>query len=184
MYFQLFPHRWFTLSNGETILYNNFTRAVGVTNSIVEDETNLINYIIADGERAEQISQRVYGSTEYWWIIYHVNRIENPVVDWPYPNSILDDIRLEEFPNSSPVDVHHYEDKYDNIVDINHFRALYPNYDDARIVAENELTIVTLDEFYTGENEEKRNIRLVDPLYIDVIAGQLEALFYSAINRN
>lgn len=46
-------------------------------------------YNIKEGESADAVSYNVYGTIEYWWIIYIFNNITCPCLDWPFSQSQL-----------------------------------------------------------------------------------------------
>ena len=61
-------------------------------------------YVVQEDDWWENISYRVYGSEEYWWIIALTNKIENPfetlepgeklfILRFEYLNTIISDIR-------------------------------------------------------------------------------------------
>lgn len=48
-----------------------------------------VDYLVRDGERPEHIAHRVYGRSDYHWIVLIANQVENPYFDWPMSYSQL-----------------------------------------------------------------------------------------------
>jgi hypothetical protein len=54
---------------------------------VLEFKKNLdaiIHYIIPEDYSIDKISYDLYGTTDYWWIIYVFNNIKNPWLEWPF----------------------------------------------------------------------------------------------------
>lgn len=73
-----------------------------------------IEYYIEDGITPEQISSKVYNSSQYEWIIFLVNKIHNRNNDWPLNSTQLITYTQEKYGNLEGV--HHYEDIRGNVV--------------------------------------------------------------------
>lgn len=58
------------------------------------------DYLIQDGEKPEHIANRVYGDSQYHWLILMSNQIYNPYFDWPMPSWELDDYIENKYPGS------------------------------------------------------------------------------------
>ena len=43
----------------------------------------IIHYMVPENYTVDKVSYDVYGTTEFWWIIYLFNGIKNPWVEWP-----------------------------------------------------------------------------------------------------
>jgi hypothetical protein len=48
-----------------------------------------VDYIVKDEEKPEHIADRVYGRSDYHWIILMANKVYNPYFDWPMSNREL-----------------------------------------------------------------------------------------------
>lgn len=57
---------------------------------IKQTQTAYLNYTIRDGERPETLAHRVYGASEYHWIILLFNEIIDPIFGWPIGTNDLD----------------------------------------------------------------------------------------------
>jgi len=43
----------------------------------------IFNYTIKDTDTPEKISYDLYRTTDFWWVIFIFNNIQNPFLDWP-----------------------------------------------------------------------------------------------------
>ena len=78
--------------NGDGVFDNilNLSSSVKISSTLINNATfyDLIN--INDGERPEQLSYRLYGSTEYYWTFLLINdNINNIWNDWPKSSNQL-----------------------------------------------------------------------------------------------
>jgi hypothetical protein len=74
---------------------NTFIKNVS-TNPLV-----FLPYTIRDGERAEDIAQFYYGSTDYVWLVYLSNNIVDPYHQWPKSENELNDYIIAKYAEQS-----------------------------------------------------------------------------------
>jgi hypothetical protein len=60
-----------------------------------------VDYLVVDGEKAEHIAHRVYGNSNYHWIVFMANQIYNPYFDWPLSSWELDDYIEKKYKGSA-----------------------------------------------------------------------------------
>ena len=85
-YFSQFP-RISTTSNGKIIVIEDFLRRVGMTDAFRDNVILLEDYIVSDGETLEAVSNNVYGTPLYHWVILLVNGYTDHRTEWPISNS-------------------------------------------------------------------------------------------------
>lgn len=62
----------------------NITSSVKIVDLFPERSSlAYVDYIVQDGEKPEHIAHRVYGKSDYHWIVLHSNQIVDPFFDWP-----------------------------------------------------------------------------------------------------
>lgn len=96
-------------SNFQTIPYDlngdgiydtitNLTSFVAASQSLLNQQT-FYNYVqVRDGERIEQLSQRLYDTTEYYWTFMAINpNIKNIWNDWPKNSAQLLDYSIYKY---------------------------------------------------------------------------------------
>ena len=79
-------------SNAQPVVTNlkNIFEQVKIADEFIRN--NLVGYEpyeISDGERIEVVSNKVYETIEFWWIIALFNDIQNLFVEWPMSNDQL-----------------------------------------------------------------------------------------------
>jgi hypothetical protein len=80
-YFRHFPTVTYTFDGGSTQI-TNFTERAKIQERIRTNITVFYDYVIQDGMRPDSVSQALYGSPNYTWIILLVNNIFS-LYDWP-----------------------------------------------------------------------------------------------------
>jgi hypothetical protein len=91
IYFQEFPITKYDLYfNKQLSDVTDIFRIVKVKNRFKDDITFYNFYDIQDGERPDVVSQKLYGSPEYYWTFFMINdSLVNYYADWPLSNTDL-----------------------------------------------------------------------------------------------
>ena len=116
MYFANFPKIVydFDLSNGiDYRIITDITRNVRVRKQIIENITLYDYYDIGEGETPEIISEKVYGTPYYHWVIMLVNQRYDYVNDFPLTQRELD-AYIDQKYGDKKYHVNHY--KVDGII--------------------------------------------------------------------
>ena len=130
-------------------------------------------YAIIDGERVDQLALKAYGDPFFDWVILLTNNMVNAQYDWPMTNFELQKVLEEEFDNAY-TEVHHYETiKIGQYaaglhVDETFYNGQHKVNVNGTVSLKNGSEIcgpVTVAEYYTRENEKKREIYLLKPAY-------------------
>lgn len=93
MYFQNFPAIYYEYEiGGKKVLrtVTDITQNIRVVSSILDSITLYDEYDIMDGETPEIISNKIYGSPLYHWIIMIANQRFNYLEDWPMTTDQLE----------------------------------------------------------------------------------------------
>ena len=98
-----------TKSNDEKTVAKNLFRRPKVREDIASFVSAFERYIIVEGERPEQIAQKVYGNPELDWVIIMTNNIIDMYSDWPMPNSELNRYLENKYTEEELLEIHHYE---------------------------------------------------------------------------
>lgn len=77
--FQFFPQIEYSLIAGQTLLFTDIFRTVRVQFSNPELLPTITSI---GGERPDQLSNRLYNSTRYYWTLFFTNEIKNPFKEW------------------------------------------------------------------------------------------------------
>ena len=135
-------------------------------------------YTVCDGETPEIISHRLYGSTNFFWIVLLPNMVLDSNYEWPMSNFNFK-ASLRQRYSAEGVDgvryaiqtTHHYEDYNGNIIDLTTFESL----------PFSQRTLVTIFDYLNGLNEARRSIRVLDKRYAQQVDIEMDKVMRSPI---
>jgi hypothetical protein len=154
-------------------------------------------YQVKDGETAEIVAHKYYGSMNYYWVVTLLNGIVDPLLDWPKTYANFTRYVVDKYGSiaSAMSTTHHYsmthtkQDSLGNkstqtfIIDADKYAtltSLVPEvYTFANGVTVTKTTTRSVVDCYTYEqelNESKRNIRLLKIDYLPQVVRELEGL--------
>lgn len=143
-------------SLGKPVEFTDIFVRVRVIERYVKNTAALIPYTVKEGETPEFISKIFYGTAFYHWIIILINNIINPREEWPLTEvQLTEKIRLL-YPNNNKDDVFYYRETDTGYI---------VEYDVNRL-AQEEIYPVTIYEHEFEMNEKKRQIKILDPVFI------------------
>lgn len=163
MYFKQFPTFLYDFDiNGKTEykLIKDITQNVRLRKEILSSVTVYDEYDIMEGETPEIISEKIYGSPLYHWVIMICNERYNYVDDFPLTQQQLDNHVTEKYGAGNEYDTHHYVDLNQNIVDSSNPNA----------------TSVSNYDYEISINESKRRIKLISPTLLNTILKNFKDL--------
>lgn len=173
-YFKYMGTVWWTQPDGSVLLMNDLTAFADITNAWKKDATVQVPYQVGDGELPHMISQKLYGSVEYWWTILLMNDIYDFDNQWPRSYEALNDYIALKYPNNLSTDVHHYVNPNGLVADLLSTRIALGVTDDATAIDEGGLEPISIWDFEYGLNEAKRDIILTHPDFIDTVQTAFE----------
>jgi hypothetical protein len=156
MYFKQFPTFLYDFDINNKTEYRNvkdITRNVRLRKEILSNVTVYDEYDIMDGETPEIISEKIYGTPLYHWVIMICNERYNYVDDFPLTQYQLDNHVTDKYGVGNEYDTHHYIDYNGNIVDSTNPQA----------------TSVSNFDYEIQINEGKRRIKLISPTLLNTI---------------
>lgn len=154
MYFDNFPTFLypFKINNKtEYKLVKDISQNVRVRKEILANITLYDEYDIREGDTPEIISEKVYGSPLYHWVVMLCNERYNYIDDYPLTQYELEKHITDKYGSGNEYDTHHYIDANGNIVDSTQGTSV-SNYD-----------------YETDLNESKRRIKLISPTLLNTI---------------
>jgi hypothetical protein len=178
MYFSLVPNISYDekpisypFSESDYVTAKNFFRRYKLNDDIFSNTVFFKKYAIQDGERPDTVAQKAYGDPFYDWVVILSNNMVNVHYDWPMSNYVL--YKTLEAEYDTPYEtIHHYETdeigpyKAGQRVDETFYNGSHKLNIDGSIVTKNGNEIcrpVTIAEWFTDENEKKREIYLLKP---------------------
>ena len=174
MYFENFPVIPYdsvgnlTYKDVTNLLRRVALRANVRTNTLLYD-----TYDVRDGETPESIADKLYGDTNLHYIVMLVNNITDRYHGWPMNGAQFLQYVNDKY--SDPNAVHHYEIEQtsgDTTIKID-IGTDNSNYSSA--------TAITNFEYEQKLQDEKRQIRLLDPQYIQQFVDEFKSIMSEEI---
>ena len=125
-------------------------------------------YDVKSGETPESLSHRLYGDSEYHWIIMLVNDITDRYHDWPMSEGQFQQYMKDKYSDADAV--HHYEISQESgdtdiKINIGTSNTDYPT-----------ATLITNYEYEQKLQDDRRKIRLLDPSFIGQFVTEYQSL--------
>ena len=199
MYFSLVPNIEYDekpikypFSESDYVVAKNFFRRFTVNEDVFSYAVLFNQYTIVEGERPDTIADRAYGDPFYDWVVLITNNMVNAQYDWPMSNKELENVLMSEY-DDPYAEIHHYETykigQYNEglHVDETFYNGIHKLNIDGKIEIKNGNEIakpVTVIEYYTLENEKKRQIYLLKPKYFRQFVDEFKKRnFYKKSNN-
>ena len=187
-FFQHYPQIDYNITgtappNFKTVI-NIMTRAK-LRNVIMNDVVQYFPYSIPEAERPDLTSFKVYGDVKFTWLIFLINDILDPIYDWPLQTRDLVNFIKDKYGtiNAAKNTIHHYEQIVRTRVEATGTTDAIPlakiEVDETTynaLAAENR-NIVYCYNWELDRNESKRDIKLIDAMYVgDIMSEHAEKL--------
>ena len=148
----------------------NLLRRVGMRTKLKTNTLLYDTYDVKEGETPEMIAHKLYGDAKLHWIILLVNDITDRYHQWPMTGGQFLDYINDKYSNVDGI--HHYESTQtsgDTKVKIEVFNEV----DDDAYTG---LTPITNREYEENEQDKRRQIRLVDPSFVEQFIDEFKKL--------
>ena len=176
MYFDSFPVIFYD-SSGDLIFKDvtNLLRRVGLRTKVRTNSLLYDTYNVKEGETPEMIAHKLYGDTELHWIILLVNEVTDRYHQWSMTTPQFLDFINDKYDN--PDGIHHYETTQtsgDTKVKIEVFNEVDED-------AYTGLTPITNREYEENEQDKKRQIKLLNPSYVNAFVSEFKLLMEESV---
>lgn len=164
MYFKKLPEILynFPFKNGDKmIVVRDITANVRVIQEVLTNITIYDEYDIVDGDTPEIISDKIYGTPLYHWLIMICNLRFDYIEDFPLPFNALTQYIKDKYGEDNLYSVHHYEDSNGFVVNSDEPDALP----------------VSNIDYEDKVNESKRRIKIISKNMIPQIISEFNRLF-------
>lgn len=115
MYFNILPSIKYDLkpigypfSESDFVVAKNFFKRFKITDSAFNQTIFYQKFAVTDGDRLEQIAEKLYGNPFYDWIIVLTNNMTDPLFSLPMTENELRK-HVEKLYSNPYYDIHHYE---------------------------------------------------------------------------
>jgi len=163
---------------------NIMTRAK-LRNVIMDDVVQYFPYSIPEAERPDNTSFKVYGDVKFTWLIFLINDIHDPIYGWPLATRDLVNFIKDKYGtiNAAMDTIHHYEQIIRTRVEATGTTDAIPvakiEVDETtyNALADEDRNIVYSYNWELDRNESKRDIKLIDAMYVgDIMSEHAEKL--------
>ena len=178
-YFENFPTITFN-----SLIVKNITLKSSFLSDIFKAKTTFFPYMIVDGIRPDTIAHRYYGSSDYEWVVFFSNNIIDPYYQWPLTSTNFARYIVNKYgavQNAFNTINYYMYNVTVNPSDINF--QYYENYQ-MSVASYNNLSpseqgfwipvTAYQDEF--NINESKKNILLLDKLYLNQLEREISSI--------
>ena len=113
MYFSKFPKLLYDIKNdGNVKLVTDIFRRIKVRSKIKDNISLYDKYDVGEGESPETVAFKIYGDTNYFWVVCLMNNIVNRFYDWPLDEYVFQQYVKDKYANA--VGIHHFERTQDS----------------------------------------------------------------------
>jgi len=165
MYFSKFPNIIYdSVGAGEYKVVTHLLKRVAIHSKAISVAALFDTYDVKNGETPEMLADKYYGDSEYHWVILMVNNITDRYHQWP--------MNTRQF-------LAHIAERYDNMNAIHHYEINQTSGDTTKKIDIGlanidvngdtiaDATLITNREYEELKQDEIRNIRLLDPTYLE-----------------
>ena len=174
MYFEQFPLiPYDSLGDGNPKDVTNLLRRVKVRSKIRDNAAVFDTYTVKEGETPEMIADRLYNDVQLHWVVLLFNDITDRYSQWPMTTGAFNKYVADKYTNISGI--HHYEitetsgDKLLKI-DVGTVNTDYPS-----------ATPITNYEHEVAEQDKLRQIKLLDPQFVDAFIAEFKSLVNDSV---
>jgi hypothetical protein len=167
----------------------NFFRRAYIPESILSQYVAFQDYKIIGDDRPDVVAQKYYNNSNYDWLIFITNNIQNIRTDWPMTQIDLNNYLFDKYTEQELSEIHHYETRevrnsQDHVI----LRAgirVSPNYifkyteeigNNLEIITLNPVVEITNYEHEVKVNDDKRSIVLLRPEYTALVEKELSTI--------
>ena len=190
-YFRQLPNLDYpSLKNDRTSAYdyqvvkNIFKRAI-IRDDIFNEATAFTKYSVVGDERPDQVAAGFYNDSTLDWVVLTTNNIVHVRDEWPMGNQDFLTYLNEKYTAEELSNVHHYETK---LIRDSRGKLIQPVgltvpadhsisfLDNGVLREESSLTSFTFLEHETNVNDNKRNINILRPEYLNFFLESFEEI--------
>jgi len=173
------------------ITVKNLFKRGKLADDIFQDLTVFTKYEIRGDDRPDNVSDKIYDDPDLDWVILLSNNIINIQSEWPMPQRDFDRYLLDKYETYEKLnDVHHYETlECKNLtgavvvpkglwVESDYSVTYYDWYAGVEITKSSSDIVVSVTnyEYEDKKENEKRNIYILKPKYLNIIKDDLKEM--------
>jgi hypothetical protein len=174
-FFESFPRIRYNLTgvNSNTTIVTDIFRRVKIRSKLADNVVLFDRYDVAEGEKPEDIAYKIYGDTDYFWIVTLVNNIINRYYDWPLDEYVFQQYVADKYTN--PDAIHHYEITQSSGKQTGDGPADYTHKIECNATDLGAESVSNI-EYERREQDKKRQIKILNPQYLGVFEQEFKKL--------
>ena len=179
MYFDSFPVIRYGSTDGTIKNVTNLLRRVAIRSKLKTNVSFFDTYDVKNGETPEIIADKLYDDPKLHWIIMLLNNVTDRYHDWPMSEQQFNSYLNEKY--SNPDGIHHYEISQESGDTTQKIEVYDPELISSDTDAYTSATAITNREFEESEQDKKRKIRLLDPIFVDQFVEEFNSLIKESV---
>ena len=179
MYFSSFPVIPYGSTDGTVKNVTNLLRRVAIRTKVKSNAALYDTYNVKNGETPEIIADKLYEDPELHWVVLLINNVTDRYHDWPMSEQQFSTYVNEKY--SNPDGIHHYEISQESGDTTQKIEVDDPDLISSDTDAYTSATAITNREFEESEQDKKRKIRLLDPVFVDQFVDEFRSLIKESV---
>ena len=177
-------------SEGDYSVVKNFFKRVRLRDDIFQDLTFFTKFTVAGDDRPDNVANTVYDDPSLDWVILLSNNIVNVQSEWPLGQAAFNTYITEKYGDETTLysGIHHYESREVQAndgtiiipsgqrVSIGQSVSFFDEDSSQQIVRTDVAMPITNYAFEEKLNDEKRNIFVLKPIYLNIIFDDINQL--------
>lgn len=175
---------------GDYTLVKNLFKRGKLREDIFQNLSFFTKYQIDGDDRPDNVAFKVYDDSNLDWLILICNNVINIQTEWPLPQNDFDRFVLDKYGDYNTLynGIHHYETvEVTNSqgviilpaglqVQSNYTLTYYDYFADSLVTVNDAVIPVTNYEYEEGIENDKRNIFILKPQYLNVVQDDMEEI--------
>jgi hypothetical protein len=195
-YFDTLPKIIYIDSTGNSKVMTNLLARSSVIPQLLKDPLLYYTYDIQEGDTPEIIAHKYYGDSYRYWIVLFANQLLDPQWDWPMNYATFEQYLADKYPSINVYSEIEYYEKIITQYDVNSqttyikkVRIDENTYNSLPVTQTETYTLptgpvsvtternaVSIYDYELNLNESKRNIRILNANYVDLMETQFKKL--------
>ena len=177
-------------SEGDYTIVKNFFKRVRLRDDIFQDLTFFTKFTVAGDDRPDNVANTVYDDPSLDWVVLLSNNIVNVQSEWPLGQAAFNTYITEKYGDETTLysGIHHYESREVQAndgtiiipsgqrVSIGQSVSFFDEDSSQQIVRTDVAMPITNYAFEEKLNDEKRNIFVLKPIYLNIIFDDIDQL--------
>ena len=177
-------------SEGDYSVVKNFFKRVRLRDDIFQDLTFFTKFTVAGDDRPDNVANTVYDDPSLDWVVLLSNNIVNVQSEWPLGQAAFNTYITEKYGDETTLysGIHHYESREVQAndgtiiipsgqrVSIGQSVSFFDEDSSQQIVRTDVAMPITNYAFEEKLNDEKRNIFVLKPIYLNIVFDDINQL--------